>query len=335
MKAEQRHLASKRLSAKRERTGCTGRRNCVSDHRSSTSGFPILTARCFLSPAAQPTSRLQSCQPPPACPVSPAFAHTSHPTLPRSLRRSRSHHSASPLPHASPGLLGQGWIGRWVKDRWGGSGWPVWTHSCRQTGTPQENLARHQQSAHLDGEIAGIIDNRLNLRRLSGRKAAAAPTEARVCQKPGKGHSQRQTEQCQWLLSGHPAVTRPDAVRAEPVRLTEPPAALHRRSASAAPDLLGQRLGHATPILPGRDSHTERLVPPKLEFPSTMGTDGAGWVRQRRLKLPAKHRECRAQDCPCKSGDISGRQGCSATPFCLSKTKLASHSTRIKFSVDL
>jgi hypothetical protein len=45
-------------------------------------------------------------------------------------------------------------------------------------------LAGRKQSAHLDGEIAGISDDSLKSRRLLGQKAAAASAEARICQEP-------------------------------------------------------------------------------------------------------------------------------------------------------
>jgi hypothetical protein len=45
-------------------------------------------------------------------------------------------------------------------------------------------LAGREQSAHLDGEIAGISDDSLRSRRLPGQKAAAASAEARICQEP-------------------------------------------------------------------------------------------------------------------------------------------------------
>jgi hypothetical protein len=153
---------------------------------------------------------------------------------------------------------------------------------CRR---PVQSRAVGKPVAHLGVETGGIIEHEMELLRSPGREAAAAPTAAASFQ-----------ELSRLALSAANRAVPGAAAGPSCARLAGHAAQSSYQSQCALRDAMRARsspgcrgLGPAlrdvqTPTLPVGDRQPQREMPPKLRFPTTIGTDGAGWARQRHLE---------------------------------------------------
>eukprot|EP00962_Isochrysis_galbana_P009305 scaffold2607_cov118-Isochrysis_galbana.AAC.6 len=153
----------------------------------------------------------------------------------------------------------------------------------------------------------------MELLRLPGREAAAAPTAAAICQEPRRSALAAANRAAPAALAGPSCAGK--AGRAEPSNFRTQGALRGAMRARCPPSCraLGPALGDVpTPTLPGTDRQSQRARPPKLVLPIIMCPGGVGWARHRCLEPPASTDSAHARFTSVEVSSVLAVRACSA-----------------------